>query len=256
MRGAFIAAQAFFGQAQELKEQTPRIGRYGFVPCRDVAIDRDRQHGTSEYLELGLDGEVPWPELHGFETAVSHYQAAALGVAAQLLRAFASALRLDADFFADRMVDPQCRLRLLHYFESRHNDDGSLPVPTPAHTDYGAITLLATDGVPGLQVKPQGRDWQAIEAPAESLVVNLGDMLARWTNDEYRSTPHRVVGPVGQDRFSIPFFVNPDPVTTIECIPTCVTPNRPCNYEPVTAHEFLTMRIDGTVEPYIEDEAV
>ena len=77
-------------------------------------------------------------------------------------------------------------------------------------------------------------------------------MLARWTNDVYTSTPHRVVGPASGERYSIPFFVNPDPGTVIECIPTCITETNPCQYEPVTAGEFLAMRIDSSSEPYVD----
>ncbi|NIR41318.1 MAG: hypothetical protein GWN79_25930 [Actinobacteria bacterium] len=101
-------------------------------------------------------------------------------------------------------------------------------------------------------MKPKAADWTPVVAPAGGLVVNLGDMLARWTNDLYRSTPHRVVGPAAGDRISIPFFVNPDPATVVDCIPSCVTPARPCRYPPVTAGEFLAARIDGTDEPYVD----
>jgi isopenicillin N synthase-like dioxygenase len=143
-------------------------------------------------------------------------------------------------------------LRFLHYPAVPPAPDGGRTVATLPHTDYGALTLLATDGVPGLEVKPTGGGWTPVEAPAGSLVVNLGDMLARWTNDVYRSTVHRVVAPPSGDRLSIPFFVNPDPATIVECIPACVTPARPCAYRPIAAGEFLTMRIDSPAEPYAD----
>ena len=131
---------------------------------------------------------------------------------------------------------------------------GESRVLTEPHTDYGLITLLATDGVAGLEVQPVGGEWTMVEAPARSLIVNLGDMLARWTNDRYVSTPHRVSAPVASDRFSVPFFVNPDRETTVSCLPACVTAERPCRYEPVTASDFLAQRI--AKGGYMGDDAV
>jgi isopenicillin N synthase-like dioxygenase len=136
---------------------------------------------------------------------------------------------------------------MLRYPSTSKDGSRSEPLPTGAHTDYGAITLLATDGVPGLETRTGNEDWIAVIAPEGSLVVNLGDMLARWTNGRYASTPHRAVGGNRAERYSIPLFVNPDPDTIVECIPSCVTAQRPCRYEPITATEFLSGRIDGSI---------
>ena len=181
-------------------------------------------------LDIGLAGFDRWPPLAGFREAVERYQFDALTVAAGLLRAIAITLDVDPSFFADRMHEPQCFLRMLRY---PAGPDGV--VATGQHTDYGAITLLATDGAPGLEVRARDGSWGAVEAPAGSLVVNLGDMLARWTNDRYLSTPHRVIATGGLERCSIPFFVNPDPSTEVACIASCVTPDRPCRYRPIRA---------------------
>ena len=104
--------------------------------------------------------------------------------------------------------------------------------------------------MPGLELLFDG-NWAPVSAPPAVVIVQLGDMLARWTNDRYRSTPHRVVGSSGSDRFSIPFFVNPDPRTVVSTIGSCVTSERPERYEPVTAGEFLVSRIDSPTEPYV-----
>lgn len=250
MDALFTAARRFFSLPQAEKETIPRVNRYGYVPYRPHAIDTARASDRTEFLEVGLHDEVM--VMDWFATAIGAYQRAALDVADELLRLLAVQLGAPAPFFAERMGDPQCRLRFLHYPPVASDADGSLPVPTLPHTDYGALTLLATDGVPGLEVKPIGGGWTPVAAPAGSLVVNLGDMLARWTNDVYRSTIHRVVGPVSGDRLSIPFFVNPDPSTILECIPGCVTAERPCAYEPIAAGDFLTMRIDSPAEPYAD----
>lgn len=251
MESVFAAARSFFGQTQEFKERTPRISRYGYVPNTGMAIDVGRQTGQTEFIDLGLGDEVVLPDVPGLERAVRCYQAAALGVGSSLMRVIAEQLGAPGDFFAERMTQPQCRLRFLHYLPMGPEPDGTQPVPTAPHTDYGAITLLATDGVPGLEVKPIGGDWTAVVAPPGSLVVNIGDMLARWTNDVYRSTPHRVIASPENHRLSIPFFVNPNPETVVECIPACATAERPCHYEPILAGEYLTSRIDSPAEPYI-----
>jgi isopenicillin N synthase-like dioxygenase len=248
----FDGARRFFALAQADKEQVPRLDRYGYVPHSSTAIDTSRQSTNTEYLDIGLANEIELPELPGLDCAVRNYQAGALGVGSAIIRSLATALDLDPGFFAASMAQPQCRLRFLHYPSVEPRNDGTLPIPTSSHTDYGLITLLATDGVPGLEVRTLDGRWMPINVAAGSLIINLGDMLARWTNDVYKSTPHRVVGPAKGERYSIPFFVNPDPATVVECIPTCVTQTNPCQYEPVSAGEFLAMRIDTESEPYVD----
>ena len=252
MAAAFEAARAFFALPQAEKEGVPRVERYGFVAHPDLAIDPARAGDNTEYVDMGLGDEVPLPSLDGFEASVRTYQRAALEVAAVILGSFARALELDPGFFAAHMRDPQCRLRFLHYLPTPPGPDGALRVLTTPHTDYGLITLLATDGVPGLEVKPIDGEWTPVAAPAGSLVVNLGDMLARWTNHRYVSTPHRVIGSPDRERISIPFFANPESTTQVACIPSCVTAANPCRYEPVTAGEFLAARIDSRAEPYVD----
>ena len=113
------------------------------------------------------------------------------------------------------------------------------------HLDYGMLTFLLTDDVPGLEIlqKANGSEegkWLAIEPRPGAFIVNLGDMLARWTNDLYASTVHRVVNRTGQQRFSIPFFFEPNFDTVVECLPQCVSEERPSRYpEPTTSGEFL-----------------
>jgi isopenicillin N synthase-like dioxygenase len=217
------------------------VGSEGFVPVGAAPLDAAMGPETKERLDLGLTAATRWPSLPGFREAAECYRAAALGLAADLLRAMAVALDLEDGYFAERMLAPQCVLRLLHYLPVA--DDALTAGP---HTDYGAITLLATDGVPGLEVGLPDGTWAPVVAPPGSFVVNLGDMLARWTNERYASTRHRVVGQPAE-RWSVPFFVNPDPRTVVACLPTCVDADHPCRYEPITAGQFLAGRIDGSI---------
>jgi isopenicillin N synthase-like dioxygenase len=234
----FAAARAFFALPLDVKQRSAMVDDNGYA-----GVGSPRA-GSKELLDIGRRGFDRWPDVAGFRAAVEAYSAAALDLAATLLRSIAAGLELDGDFFADRMRHPQCFLRMLRYPPGATVGDAV----TGQHTDYGAITLLATDGVPGLEVWPRdGTGWLAVEAPPGSLVVNLGDMLARWTNDRYVSTPHRVVATGAGERISIPFFVNPDPETEVACIPSCVDAARPCRYEPISAAAFLRGRIDGTI---------
>ena len=151
--------------------------------------------GGKEMMDIGLGGFDRWPPTStGSATAVERYQAAALASPPTLLRALAAGARPRRRRSSPTACGaPQCFLRLLRYPPGppAAGDDAVL---TGQHTDYGAITLLATDGVPGLEVRPRDGDvGRRSSAPPGSLVVNLGDMLARWTNDRYVSTPHRVV---------------------------------------------------------------
>ena len=257
---AFRAARTFFALPPDVKDRVPRIDRYGYVPDRIEARDPSsraymgRSSLAAEYLDMGLAGEVDLEAVEalgcaGFVAAVRAYQSAALATAHGVLEALAATLGVPG-FFAARMSQPQCRLRFLHYPPTERLADGSAPVYSTPHTDYGAITLLAVDGLSGLEVLHEGA-WTPVAAAPGSIIVQLGDMLARWTNDRYRSTPHRVVGSSGADRFSIPFFVNPDPSVVVSTIDSCVTAERPERYEPVTAGEFLVSRIDSPAEPYI-----
>ena len=252
----FAAARALFALPEATKEAVAMVDRQGFVPALHMVLDRNIRSAPAEYFDVGTRGVGRWPspsDLPAFRDIVTRYQQAVLAVAADVLRVLASALDLAPAFFADRMRDPQCFLRMFHYEPPRAAASSEPAVLTDPHTDYGLITLLATDGVPGLEVRPLGGEWTMIEAPARSLIVNLGDMLARWTNDRYMSTPHRVSAAFSSDRYSVPFFVNPDPTTTVSCLPACVSDERPCRYEPVTASEFLAQRIaDGG---YMRDQA-
>ena len=252
MATAFEAARAFFAMPQHDKEAVPRVDGYGFVPHETLALSERPLGKGTEFFDMGLADEVPLPALAGFHQAVRSYQGAVLELSAVLFGALSRCLEIEPEFFETRMKNPQCKLRLMHYPRVKPDLNGALPVATTPHTDYGALTLLATDGVPGLEVKPIGSDWVPVTTPAGSLVVNLGDMLARWTNGIYQSTPHRVIGPSHCERFSIPFFVNPDPNVVIDCIPTCVTEQRGCQHEPVRAGDFLSSRIDSSAEPYVD----
>ncbi|TVU44122.1 hypothetical protein EJB05_03555 [Eragrostis curvula] len=118
-----------------------------------------------------------------------------------------------------------------------------------AHTDYGMLTLLSTDGTPGLQIcrdkdaRPQ--IWEDVHHIPGALVVNIGDLLERWTNNVYRSTLHRVLM-VGKERYSVAFFVWPSPDTMVTCIESCCSEANPPRYPPIRSDEYLEQRLTST----------
>jgi isopenicillin N synthase-like dioxygenase len=235
----------------------------GYVPFEQEQLQPDLRPDMKESLDLALEpaarwspghagadkagAEVvsQWPELAGFQDTMVAYQRSALDAAMLVLRGLALALGLSAGYFERVMRDPWCSLRLLHY-PPAPGGLGDDQLGCGAHSDYGLITLLLTDGVAGLEVRNRDGDWLSAAAPPGSLVVNLGDLLARWTNDRYVSTPHRVTNPPDRDRYSVPFFVNPDPDAVVASLPSCVDRSHLSRYEPIRAADYLESRFDDT----------
>ena len=137
-------------------------------------------------------------------------------------------------------------LRLVHYPPLDRVTPETGQLGCGAHTDYGTLTVLADDGVGGLQVRLRSGEWTDVVIPDGHLVVNLGDLMAIWTNDRWVSNPHRVVNPPGVDRYSAVLFVTPPFHLRIETLPTCLDPDGTSRHEPLTAGPYLLSRFDGT----------
>ncbi len=185
-----------------------------------------------------------WPNLPNFRKTQLVYFDASAALGARLHRAFADDLGVSPGFFADKFDRPMATLRLLRYpAASTVEDDG---IGAGAHTDYGNLTLLATDDVGGLEVRTRNGAW--IEAPvvADAFVVNIGDCLMRWTNDVYVSTPHRVVNRSAGERYSIAFFFDPNPEAEVAAIPSCVRRGVESRYAPILAADYLKFRLDAS----------
>lgn len=184
-------------------------------------------------------GANQWPEnLAGFRDTANGYMDALEALAKSLLPLYATALDLPADYFAQGFVEPQYTLRLSHYPPSDPEDNQFGLAP---HTDSSFMTLLAQNKVEGLQVRRTDGTW--IDAPAlpGTFLVNGGDMLRRWTNHRFLSTPHRAKAASPDcDRYAIPFFFDAHADHVIECLPTCQGADNPVRYEPTTYTKYMT----------------
>jgi len=260
---AYQAIKAFFDLplASKVAYEIPGSGgargytRFGVEHAKDhPAVDlKEFWHVGREHVPgAAWTKDYPpnvWPtEIPGFrEQTWALYQALeALGD--RVLRAVALGLGLGEDFFADKTDHGNSILRPIHYppLTQRSGDPDS--VRSGQHEDINLITLLIGSGEPGLQVQSLKGEWIPVTTIPETIVVNVGDMLQRLTNNVLRSTTHRVVNPPSPyseaPRYSIPFFLHPNSEFLIKSLEGCVTAENPEHYpEPITANDYLTQRL-------------
>ena len=220
--------------SERLDETSGQIDRKeAFNIGLDLPADDPRVRAGEAFRGVNV-----WPDLPGFcDTMLDYYDAVwRLGVA--LHGAFARDLGLPPGFFDDKFAAPLATLRLLSY---PPGTGAAGEIGAGAHTDYGSVTLLLTDGEAGLQVRPRGGDWTDVPHVPGAFVVNIGDCLMRWTNDIYVSTPHRVLPPK-RARQSVAFFLDPDPDAVIAALPGTGA----AKYPAVTGAEYLRSRLEAT----------
>jgi len=199
-------------------------------------------------------GPNQWPaekELPGFRAAVLDYVTTMDGLARRLLPAMALALDLPADWFDAAFTDSQFSFRLSHYppVAAADNQFGIAP-----HTDSNFLTFLAQTDVPGLQVRQPSGDWLDVPFIPGSFAMNAGDMMKRWTNGRFKSTPHRALPPVGRHRYAIPFFFGPNFDCLIECLPSCTGPHNPPQFPAITYADWTTYWYDANYNPKAQQD--
>jgi isopenicillin N synthase-like dioxygenase len=260
MAAVFRESRRFFELPLEQKLALDRSKSFcnrGYEPLRDQALEFGTPPDVKEGFYLGVDlpqsdprvaartfgfGPNQWPALPGWRETMEAYARAMIDLGALLLRAIALSLRLPEEYFAAYCDDPVAVLRLLRYPPQAAN-----PRPDEkgcgAHTDFGAVTFLLQDDAGGLQVWDEREGWIHAAPMDGAYVVNLGDMMARWTNDRYRSTRHRVVNFSGRERYSVPFFYDGRADYVISCLPGCLEPGEQPKYPPTTPVAHLEQRI-------------
>ncbi|HVI26798.1 MAG TPA: 2-oxoglutarate and iron-dependent oxygenase domain-containing protein [Xanthomonadaceae bacterium] len=258
---AYDAFARFFALPEETKRKyhvPGGGGARGYTPFGVETAKGAQHHDLKEFWHVGreiardskyADVMPPnlWPdEVPAFREAASGLYDALDALGARVLSALALHIGLPEDFFADKTDSGNSILRPIHY----------PPITTPdvpnvragAHEDINLITLLVGASAEGLEVLSRKGRWVPFTADADTIVVNIGDMLQRLTNHVYPSTTHRVVNPPGekarQPRYSTPFFLHPNPDFVIDVLPSCVGPDNPSRYpEPITAQGYLEERL-------------
>jgi isopenicillin N synthase-like dioxygenase len=253
----FAQAKAFFDQPTEEKLRIKAADMkclHGYEPLRAQTLEPDSPPDLKEGYLMGLDlpldhpvvvrdpanyGPNQWPAgIPDFEPVMTAYLQEMLRVSQQVLRALALTLDVPEDYFSAFCDMPVSTLRLLHYPTQPEK-----PLPGEkgcgAHTDWGAVTILLQDNAGGLQVLSRDNRWIHATPIPGSFVVNLGDLMGRWTNNLYRSTLHRVINTSGRARYSVPFFFDGRFDFRVGCIPSCLAEGDSPRFAPVTVQEHL-----------------
>ncbi|KAJ9538333.1 hypothetical protein OSB04_031066 [Centaurea solstitialis] len=270
LENVFDESKKFFSLPLEEKMKLALKGDLGFSPLYAENLDPSttRKGDSKESFHIGRlednEGHInQWPSedlLPSWRFVMEKYYKQVLSTGKKLSSLIALALNLDEDFFEKEgggLNRPLGVLRLLHYPGDMGVSD-EIVYGASAHSDYGMITLLATDGVPGLQASnisfgstlhlvcreklKQPRIWEDVNHVKGAFIVNLGDMMERWSNCLFRSTLHRVM-PTGKERYSIALFLDPNEDYIVECLPSCYSESCPPRFPPIRSGDYIRDRI-------------
>ncbi|KAL9438848.1 hypothetical protein AB3S75_024504 [Citrus x aurantiifolia] len=253
----FNESKKIFSLQLEDKMKLARKEHRGYTALCDEILDPSStsKGDPKESFYIGpLEGTLSsmnqWPSLEILPTwrsTMEYYHQKVLSAGRRLIHLIALALNLNEDFFekVGALDAPMVFLRLLHYPGELVSSNQEV-CGASAHSDYGMITLLATDGVPGLQVCRekfnQPRLWEDVPNIKGALIVNIGDMMERWTNCLFRSTLHRVMSS-GQERYSAAFFLDPNGDCVVECLESCCSESNPPKFAPIRSGDYIKERI-------------
>ena len=259
----FDVSKKFFALPDDIKkryEEEKLNGQRGYISKNKESAKGKSVPDLKEFYHIGqtvrdndpIKEEYPdniWPaEVTEFEAVGQQVFETFEETGRNLLRAIAQYLELDENYFDDKIHNGNSILRLLHYYPV--TDKSQIPegaVRAAAHGDINLITLLMGGSAEGLQAQSLDGEWISVSPGPDEIVINIGDMLARLTNDRLRSTQHQVITPNEESwtkpRYSTPFFLHPRSDMDLTCLETCVSEENPKHYDDLTAGEFLTERL-------------
>lgn len=257
---AFNVTQAFFDLPTEIKQQyyiANQGGARGYT-AKGIEKAKDSDHvDLKEFWHVGREftDQMPHPSLfpNVWPKEVTEFKAVTLelynaleGLGNQVLRALALVLEQDENYFEDKTCYGNSILRLIHY--PPIEDTSTDSIRAGQHEDINLITLLVGSHEAGLEILKRDGNWLPVTMLPGAIVVNIGDMLQRLTNNVLPSTTHRVVNPQGDasksPRYSMPFFLHPNPEVMIDSLSSCISDDNPNQYDkPITANDYLTQRL-------------
>ena len=255
-----IMSRGYTAMGEEtLDPANQRVGdtKEGYYIGQDVSAD------SPLYNPAKLSGPNIWPGENSCSTIkdypkwkciMQNYFSECSSLGFLLTQYIALALGLDKHYFDPYFSEnPLAALRLLHYSREKSAPEEGI-FACGAHSDYGMLTLLLTDESAGLEIKTLDGKWVPVSPRKGAFIVNLGDMLERWTNGMFMSTVHRVVGTGTADRYSIPFFYEPSFDTVVECLESCCDENNPPKYRKTTSGKHLLEKYMQTHADFSPDE--
>lgn len=252
--------KAFFALPQAVKDQYEIAGLAGQRGYTGFGKEHAKGRSTGdlkEFFQFGqtvTDGDpvkseypdnVQVRELPDFNPKALEAYRTLENAGRHMLRAIALFLEIGETYFDDKIHNGNSILRAIHYGPITHEPKDA--VRAAEHEDINLITLLMGASADGLQILNKNNEWVSVTALPEQVVVNVGDMLQRLTNNRLKSTTHRVVNPPreqwGSSRYSIPFFLHPRSAMRLDCLPQCITAENPLQYGPISAGEYLDERL-------------
>lgn len=251
--GMFELSEKFFSASSEIKTKSAYNSageNFGYQRVGIEHLDPSQPFDIKETFTmrdlLRHDPLDPrWPG-DSFRQRATRFYRQCLDAAYRIQRVCARVLNVEDEFFVQYHTGENVSLRLLFY-PSTGDPVEAGQLGAGAHTDYGMLTLLFQHGVGGLEVQDADGNWHEVPPENDAIVINTGDLMERWTNGRFRSTPHRVQPKIGDvDRLSIAMFVDPDTATPVKVLDSCVPEGQEPRYPEITAGEHIQERIEAS----------